>query len=256
MKHLILKTVNADMTSYGGFVWPESGYVEAKDWNNRKECGGGLYGALNCEGDGSLFNWSEDANWIVFEADEYVDLDGKVKAPSANVVYCGDRTGACKYLQDHGCNGAIIGGTASAGHRGTASAGDYGTATAGCRGIAIAGDIGTAIARYRGTAIAGYYGTATAGYYGTAIAGYYGTAIAGCRGIASVGGCGIATAGDYGKASAGYSGTASAGNYSTISIEYYDGRRRIKVGYIGEDGLKANTAYKLDDNHEFVEVKP
>jgi len=38
-------------------------------------------------------------------------------------------------------------------------------------------------------------------------------------------------------------------------IEYYcEGRRRTKVGYIGEDGLLPDVAYKLNDKGEFVEA--
>jgi len=29
----------------------------------------------------------------------------------------------------------------------------------------------------------------------------------------------------------------------------------IVIGYVGEDGIKPNTYYRLDDKHNFVEVK-
>ena len=64
-----------------------------------------------------------------------------------------------------------------------------------------------------------------------------------------VSGLGTATAGDY--------GTATAGGSGEIRIRYYDSkadRFRTVIGYIGENGLKANTAYKLDDNYKFIEV--
>ena len=47
---LILRTCNADMTSYGEFVWPELGYVEAPDWEPTETCGNGLHGFLWGEG--------------------------------------------------------------------------------------------------------------------------------------------------------------------------------------------------------------
>jgi hypothetical protein len=95
------------------------------------------------------------------------------------------------------------------------------------------------------TRIVGDYGTATAGDRGTATAGNDETAAAGYRGTA--------TAGDYGTATAGNYGTATAGNYGTIQIRYWDGGRyRIATGYIGEDGLLPDVAYRLDGNHEFV----
>ena len=90
---------------------------------------------------------------------------------------------------------------------------------------------------------------ATAGYSGTATAGNSGTATAGNRGTA--------TAGDYGTATAGDYGTATAGNSGEIRIRWYDyakDRYRTVGGYIGENGLKANTKYRLNDKHEFVQA--
>lgn len=43
---LVLRTCAADLTSYGGFQWPESGPVESPDWNPIAECGNGLHGWL------------------------------------------------------------------------------------------------------------------------------------------------------------------------------------------------------------------
>ena len=83
-----------------------------------------------------------------------------------------------------------------------------------------------------GTATAGDNGTATAGYYGTATAGYYGTA----------------TAGD--------GGTVSGGEKAVLSLKYWNGERyRIVLAYVGENGIKPNTKYKLNDKYKFTEVK-
>ena len=153
-KVLVLRTCNADRTSHNGFLWPEGGPVSAPDWNPEVVCGYGLHGFLWGEGDGSLANWTSDAKWLVAEVEResIVDLAGKVKFPSATVVFCGDRLGATSYLAEHGGHGrAIVGGTATAGNRGTATAGDEGTATAGDAGTATAGYAGTATAGYRGT---------------------------------------------------------------------------------------------------------
>jgi hypothetical protein len=157
-------------------------------------------------------------------------------------------------------------GTATAGYRGTATAGNYGTATAGIYGTATAGYRGTATAGESGTPTAGNYGTATAGNYGTPTAGNYGTATAGNYGTPTAGNYGTATAGNYGTATAGYRGTATAGNYGTatagergeLRIQWWDdkaSRYRTVLGYVGENGIKADTAYRLNDKHEFEEVK-
>lgn len=71
--------------------------------------------------------------------------------------------------------------------------------------------------------------------------------------------------GDHGSASAtGREGTAlsfhiaEAGENGTIIIKWLDdksNRFRVRVGYVGEDGIKPNTKYRLNDKHEFEEVK-
>ena len=87
------------------------------------------------------------------------------------------------------------------------------------------------------------FGTATAGNGGTATAGYWGTA----------------TAGDYGTATAGDRGTATAGDWGTLIIRYWDAesnRYRFNIAYVGENGINADTPYRLDENHKFVETHP
>ena len=221
-KHLILRTCNANMRSHGGFQWPRSGPVAAPDWNPAPECGNGLHGFLRGEGDGALADWSSNAVWLVAEAETFEDLGGKVKFPAAEVIFAGSRLGATALIKARYPDAAVIGANvavedrrvAVVGHRGTATAGDGGTATAGYNGTATAGN--------RGTATAGEGGTATAGYNGTATAGYRGTATAGERGM--------------------------------LQIYYYDrnDKRRLAVAYVGEDGIRPNVKYKLDDGAEFV----
>jgi hypothetical protein len=60
----MLRTCRPDMTSHNGFQWPTSGPVECPDWNPRAACGNGLHGLLHGEGDASLLDWSEDAQWL------------------------------------------------------------------------------------------------------------------------------------------------------------------------------------------------
>ena len=219
---LVLRTCHADMTSYNGFRWPESGPVEAPDWSPVEMYGHGLHGFKWGEGQGDLADWSPEAKWLVVEVEEstIVDLDGKVKFPRGVVVHCGDRISATAYLAEHGGAGrAIVGGTATAGYRGTATAGDRGTATA--------GDGGTATAGYRGTATAGDGGTATAG--------------------------------DRGTATAGDGGTATAGDGGVLAIKYWDDvaeRIRVALAYVGEGGIEAGKPYRLDAGRKFVEATP
>lgn len=46
---LVLRTCNADGTSYGGFKWPlEPGSLaKCDDWNTEAKCGNGLHGLLD-----------------------------------------------------------------------------------------------------------------------------------------------------------------------------------------------------------------
>ena len=129
-KVLVLRTCRPDMSSYGGFRWPESGPVACPDWSPRPVCGQGLHGLLWGEGDGALLSWAPECRWLVVEvtAADVVELSGKVKFPAGVVVFCGDRLEATTYLSEHGGAGrAIVGGTATAGDGGTATAGVGGT---------------------------------------------------------------------------------------------------------------------------------
>ena len=67
---------------------------------------------------------------------------------------------------------------------------------------------------------------------------------------------GTSTSGDYGTSTSGDGGTSTSGHGGSLISWWWDGnRRRFKVGYIGENGLKPNTKYRLNDAHEFEEVK-
>jgi len=81
----------------------------------------------------------------------------------------------------------------------------------------------------------------------------------GALGTATAGDSGTATAGDRGTATAGDNGTATAGYRGTLCIKHWDSkndRYRTVIGYVGEDGIKPNTAYRLDANNKLTEVTP
>ena len=151
---LVLKSLPASMKAYGGFQWPESGAVFAPDWKPTEECGNGLHGWLWGAGDAGLRCMDDDAKWLVLSVpSDFVDLGQKVKFPSCEIKYLGDRETAVAIIQHYAPGGTpAMFGTATAGDEGTATAGDEGTATAGYRGTATAGDEGTATAGDEGTA--------------------------------------------------------------------------------------------------------
>lgn len=85
------------------------------------------------------------------------------------------------------------------------------------------------------------------GNFETAVAGREVTAISGIYGTSVVGFAGIAIAGD--------GGVVSAGERGTLILHYFDGvYRRVAVAYVGENGIKPNVKYELDENLNFVEV--
>ena len=217
---LVLRTCDKDLKAHGGFQWPSSGPVKAPDFSKEAKCGEGLHGLLWGEGNSSLLCWEEDAKGLIIAVleKEIIKIDSeKVKFPRGRVLFVGT-------LQDAG---ALLSHYAPPGTLGVC-----------------------------GTATAGVCGTATAGYRGTATAGYRGTATAGDSGTATAGDSGTATAGDSGAATAGVCGTATAGDSGVLVVRYWAGDRfRLVVGYVGENGIKANTKYKLDENHQFVAVK-
>lgn len=82
-------------------------------------------------------------------------------------------------------------------------------------------------------------------------------AATGSLGTATAGYRGTATAGDRGTATAGDSGTATAGDRGELRIRWWDAkaeRYRTQIAYVGENGIKPNVAYRLNDKHEFVEA--
>jgi hypothetical protein len=219
---LVLRTCGPDGESYDGFRWPLTvgAEVAAPDWKKKAECGNGLHGWLYGAGDIGAATLREGGKWLVVEVEEstIVMIGGKCKYPKGVVRFVGAMHEAAAFMIEHEPRAktcAVIGAVLSVGEGGVCAVGALGTATAGCRG----------------TATAGCRGTATAGYRGTATAGDSGTATAGCR------------------------GTATAGYRGTIVIEWYDcakDRYRRAVGYVGEDGIEANVAYRCDDAGKLV----
>jgi len=157
-----LKTIKADKTSYNGFLW-SLGKVEAPDWNEKKECGHGLHFALNGEGDGNLFNWSDDALWVVAKLHgKIIDLEGKVKVKSCTVIYIGDRKTATDIIVEK-TNSACIGCYKTGGDRSTLTGGDWSTLTGGDRSTLTGRKESTLTGGDRSTLTGGAWSTLTGG---------------------------------------------------------------------------------------------
>ena len=233
-KVLVLRNCKSDMTSYNGFKWPETGRVEAPDWDPKPECGNGLHGFLWGEGQGSLLYKGDDTKWLVLEVDEegIINLDGRVKFKECDVKFCGSQFDATKYLYDNGGQGRVIVGiTLTCRDKDTVTGGDYSTV--------IGGDCSTVNGGNNSKVYGGNYSLVTGGDGSTVIGGDISTV----------------TGGDDSTVTGGVCSTVIGGNDSIISILYYDGSRtRIRSGYVGEDGIEAGEEYELDDEYNFVKV--
>ena len=212
---LVLRTSNANGTSRNGFQWPTSGPVECSDWNPAPQCGGGLHGLMWGDGDWSLLSSANDALWQVVEVvtECIVTIDSqKVKFPRGTVIYSGGMAGAITMVLNHQKRFEEMVAEINKGSKGKEiSSGDSSTA-------ASSGNSSKA---------------ASSGDYSTA-----------------------ASSGDYSKAAAkgkdtiamacGTDCTVMAGENGSFATAYYDEkgkRNRILVGYVGEDGIKADTPY-------------
>ncbi len=227
---LVLRTCGPDLSSYGGFRWKDKGLVVSPDWHPGANCGNGLHGLLWGEGTGELLSWELDSKWLVVEveASKVVELNGKVKFPEGQVIYCGDRLGATSLIANHR-PGMVVGATVTVGDKLGALTGYRGTSTSG----------------YRGTSTSGNCGTSTSGNYGTSTSGNYGTSTSGEGGTS--------TSGNYGTSTSGYRGTSTSGEGGIIELTHWDGKRYRKViGYIGEDGLLPDVPYILDSNGKIM----
>jgi len=108
---------------------------------------------------------------------------------------------------------------------------------------------------YGGTSTSGDCGKSTSGYGGTSTSGNYGTSTSGDCGKSTSGDCGTSTSGDCGTSTSGHGGTVSSGVDGVLILDWHDGaRRRVKVGYVGENGIKPDTLYRLNGEGEFEEV--
>jgi hypothetical protein len=217
MNNLFLRTCNADGTSHGGFQWnlEIDGVTEAPDWNPEPVCGNGLHGLLNGKGSGHYLDWSENALWMVCEAlGPIVDIGHKIKTSKAKTLFVGDRKDATDFLIASGCNPAKVVGAFITG---------------------------------------GYSSTVTGGYGSTVTGGYGSTVTGGCRSSVTGGDSSKVTGGYWSTVTGGYKSTVTGGNGSVLSLKWFDGtRNRISIAYVGEDGIKPNVAYKLDEDGKFV----
>ena len=257
---LVLRVCGPNGESHGGFRWPLTvgAKVAAPDWNPRAECGNGLHGWLYGAGDISAATIVKGAVWLVVEVEEstIIMIDGKCKYPRGVVRFVGAMHEAAAYLianEPRAASCAVIGAVLNVAAGGSGQVGAMGSICGGDRAKMIGGYGATMTGSHFATMTGGgdakitggddakmtgsHFATMTGGYRATMIGGYGATMTGGHRATIT-GGCGA---------------TMTGGDGATMCFQWYDGKRtRITVGYVGEDGIEANVAYRCDDAGKLV----
>ena len=242
-KALVLRTCAADQTSYGGFIWPtEIGtIVTCQDWNEEAKCGNGLHGLLDGFGDYSLLLEHFDAIWQIVEVDrdKCIELDGKVKFQSCKLVYSGTMAVALTKMSDYQIDLLIESNSIISSKLAASSYRDSKLAASGESSKLAASGYSSQLAA------SGYNSKLAASGYNSKLAASGEFSKLAASGNSSIAIC------------AGLNGIASAGENGCIALTWWDDTKssyRIEVGYIGENGIKPNTPYRLNDEHKFEEA--
>ena len=163
--------------------------------------------------------------------------------------------------------------TLTGGHRSTLTGGHRSTLTGGDRSI-LTGSYGSTLTGGGCSTLTGGYGSTLTGGGGSTLTGGNGSALTGGdRSTLTGGDCSTLTGGndstltggdrstltggDCSTLTGGYGSTLTGGGCSTLQIKWWDhvaSRGRIATAYVGEDGIEANTAYKLDANYQFIKA--
>jgi hypothetical protein len=211
---LVLRTCDANLRSYGNFQWPDSGPVEAPDWDPTPKCGGGLHGLVDGLGDWSLLDWSIDARALLVEVESgvVVSFDGKAKFPRGTVCVVGRLPELlCRVVCDPRKIVDLIKVCGGNGSQLAASGNDSQLAASGDGSQLAASGYGSQLAA------SGYASKLAASGYGSIV-------------CCAAGG-----------------GIVSAGLRGAMSTGWWDGTRwRIAVAYVGEDGIEPNVAYRVE----------
>lgn len=173
MKVLVLRKCTEGRKSHGDrFQYPKTGIVEAKDWDGKPECGGGLHGLLWGSGSFPIHDYGSIWQVIEVEKKDIIEFDEKCKFKKGNVLLTTKSQlnavnllkGHHNYPKDNILNYDIN-------DKQYAVSGYESTQTAGYESTQTAGDESTQKAGYRSMQTAGYGSTQTAGYGSTQKAG-------------------------------------------------------------------------------------
>ena len=214
MAHLIMKVIPSNRITRKGFLWPKvGGIVTAPDWSDEPECGGGLHGWLNGDGDHFTQTYSEspDAIWLAIVTDSIVDLCGKVKFQKGLVVFEGSAGDVASYIHERRPGVGVMHLTLTGGHCSTLTGG-YGSTLTGGDDSALTG---------------GHHSALTGGDDSTL------------------------TSGDDSTLTSGRNSTLTGGHCSTLTSGYgstliFKTPFGISVAVVGQHGVRENTPYMWD----------
>ena len=128
----------------------------------------------------------------------------------------------------------------------------FGKITTGDGSVCIAGPSSNVIGGTSSKIVGGDHSIVQTENSGIAIAGNYGSVHADNSSIAIVGGKGVARCGYNGIAIAGVEGAVYADAGSLLALRTAGGK--YVVAMVGENGIKPDTYYRLNDENQFVEV--
>jgi hypothetical protein len=138
--------------------------------------------------------------------------------------------------------------TITGGYYSTITGGNYSTITGGDHSKITGGNYSTITGGDHSKITGGDYSTITGGDYSTITGGDYSKITGGEHSTITGGDRSTITGGDY--------STITGGDYSCLAFRHWDGNRyRMIVEYVGENGIKPNVAYHIDDSGKVVEVK-
>lgn len=265
----LLRSCSSDFTSFDGFQWPSTVGAECRPeaWNPEPECGDGLHGFVNGEGDAYLADWSDSAQWLVFSAPatEVVAVDrDKSKAAVARIEHVGvgetgaDRLRSClDYLASIGRLGPMaMGVVRQGGDDCTLTGGDYSRLTGGDYSRLMGGRY-SALAGGRGCHLmGGAHSVLTGGNYSTLTGGAHSVLTGGDHCTLTGGHHSTLESGDHSTLTGDYGATLTGGPGSVLVFRWWDRKRqcsRLAVAVVGVDA-KPNTPYTVRDG-KIVEVE-
>lgn len=105
--------------------------------------------------------------------------------------------------------------------------------------------------------IGGNYSALTGGNYSALTGGDYSALTGGYLSALTGGNSSALTGGDFSVIYGGVGSKVRGGLHSVLAIRYYDEHQKTRIAFaeVDREKIKANTWYKLNDKHEFVEVE-